>query len=263
VTIVYFLFLAHLAIGVLATLPFTMEKAGRSYFKFASASAAFMMTAALGLLGRRYGWNAGPPDLAYQPLVIATSVCLLATILYNRAHHFGWMGLRAPLLGAALIAGAAVLWLGAPTATRSLVATVDLSSALLLGSAAAAMTLGHYYLVIIDLPIGALRRLTVMLLLALAVRGLLVGLLVIGPVHAGYAEAHRIAVGIWSADGIFVWMRILFGIAGPASLIYFIWKTVEIRSTQSATGILYVQLFLVLAGELLAKFLRVTVGLPL
>ena len=34
-------------------------------------------------------------------------------------------------------------------------------------------------------------------------------------------------------------------------------------STQSATGILYVQLFLVLAGELLAKYLRVAAGLPL
>ena len=67
----------------------------------------------------------------------------------------------------------------------------------------------------------------------------------------------------WSPDGVFVWMRLLFGIAGPLSLIWFIWKTVEIRSTQSATGILYVQLFLVLAGELLAKYLRVAAGFPL
>jgi hypothetical protein len=58
-------------------------------------------------------------------------------------------------------------------------------------------------------------------------------------------------------------MRLLFGIAGPCSLLWFIWKTVEIRSTQSATGILYVQLFLVLAGELLAKYLRVAAQLPL
>jgi hypothetical protein len=38
---------------------------------------------------------------------------------------------------------------------------------------------------------------------------------------------------------------------------------VEIRSTQSATGILYVQLFLVMSGELLAKYLRVAAGFPL
>ena len=262
-TAVYFLFLVHLALGVLATLPFTMEKAGRAYFKFASASAAFMMTAGLGLLWRRYGWDGDVPGLDYRPLLVATAVSLAATVVYNRAHHFGWKAMRPPCLAIALAAGSAALWFGAPAPMRTLVAAVDLSSALLLGSAAAAMTLGHYYLVIIDLPIGALRRLTVLLIASLAVRALLVGLLVIGPVHAGYAEAQKVAVGLWSPDGVFVWMRILFGIAGPFSLIYFIWRTVEIRSTQSATGILYVQLFLVLAGELLAKYLRVAAGLPL
>ena len=60
------------------------------------------------------------------------------------------------------------------------------------------------------------------------------------------------AAGLWSPDGVFVWMRLLFGLAGPLSLIWFVWKTVEIRSTQSATGILYVQLFLVLSGEAVA-----------
>ena len=262
-TFVYFLFLLHLALGVLATLPFTMEKAGRSYFKFCSASAAFMMTAGLGLLWRRYGVHGVVAGVEYEPLVIATIVSLAATSLYNRAHHFGWRALKAPTLAIALAAGVAALWFGAPAAGRPLVAGVDLSSALLLGSAACAMTLGHYYLVIIDLPIGALRTLTVMLIVTLAVRAILVALLVAGPVHAGYAEAQKVAVGLWSPDGIFVWMRILFGIAGPFSLTYFIWKTVEIRSTQSATGILYVQLFLVLAGELLAKYLRVAAGLPL
>jgi hypothetical protein len=262
-TLVYFLFLLHLALGVLATLPFTMEKAGRSYFKFSSASAAFMMTAGLGLMWRRYGWDGAVPGVEARPLLIATIVALVATTLYNRAHHFGWRALRAPMLTLALAAGAAALWFGAPAAGRPLIAGVDLSSTLLLGSAAAAMTLGHYYLVIIDLPIGALRTLTVMLIATLAVRAIFVGLLVAGPVHAGYMEAQKVAIGLWSPDGVFVWMRILFGIVGPFSLTYFIWKTVEIRSTQSATGILYVQLFLVLAGELLAKYLRVAAGLPL
>jgi protein NrfD len=84
---------------------------------------------------------------------------------------------------------------------------------------------------------------------------------------AGDAGAYRdlaaVARGLWSPDGVFVWMRLLFGLAGPLSLVWFIWKTVEIRSTQSATGILYVQLFLVLSGELLAKYLRVAAGFVL
>jgi len=73
---------------------------------------------------------------------------------------------------------------------------------------------------------------------------------VLGPVSEALSGAQLVATGLWSPDGIFVWMRFLFGIVGPASLMGFIWKTVEIRSTQSATGILYVQLFLVLSGEL-------------
>lgn len=262
-TIVFFYFLMHLALGALVTLPVTMDQAGRSYFKFCSAAAAFMSTAALWLLYRRYGWDGGPAGVDMHALYAASLACLAATVVYNRAHHFGWTALRAPMLTLALLAGGGVLWFGAPAPVRPLVAAIDLSSTLLLGSAAAAMTLGHYYLVVIELPIAALRRLTVMLIAALALRAVFVGLLLIGPVHAGFAQAGLVAAGRFSADGVFVWMRILFGLAGPFSLSYFIWRTVEIRSTQSATGILYVQLFLVLAGELLAKFLRIAAGLPL
>jgi hypothetical protein len=262
-TLVFFLFFTHLALGVLATLPFTMEKAGRGYFKFSSASAAFMLTAAAWLLFRRYGFGTGPQGPAPKPLLAVVVVSLLATIVYNRAHHFGWRRLQRPTLLAALAAGAAVLWFGAPADARPLVVLVGLSSALLLGGAAAAMTLGHYYLVIVDLPIAALRRLTVFLLAALVARALLVGILLAGPMRVALEDALLVAGGHWSPDGIFVWMRVLFGIVGPLSLSYFIWKTVEIRSTQSATGILYVQFFLVLAGELLAQHLRVAAGLIL
>jgi hypothetical protein len=262
-TLVFFYFLMHLALGALATLPFTMDQAGRSYFKFCSASAAFMSTSAVWLLYRRYGWDGGPAGVDMHALLPAALATIAATVVYNRAHHFGWRALKAPMLALALLAGVGVLWFGAPEPMRPLVAAIDLSSTLLLGSAAAAMTLGHYYLVVIELPIAALRRLTVMLIASLAVRAIFVAMLLIGPVHAAYADAGLVAAGHWSADGVFVWMRILFGLAGPFSLSYFIWRTVEIRSTQSATGILYVQLFLVLAGELLAKYLRIAAGLPL
>jgi hypothetical protein len=263
VTFVFFLFLMHLSLGVLLTLPVTMDQAGRSYFKFCSASAAFMTTAAIWLLVRRYGWHAGPPEIEMTPLLAASGVSLLALIVYNRAHHFGWRALRGPTLALALAGGLLAVWFAAPAPSRGLMATVDLSSALLLGAAGAAMTLGHYYLVIVDLPIAALRRLTILLIVALALRAALVSFVLLGPSRAGYAEVERVAAGLWSVDGVFIWMRILFGIAGPLSLMYFIWRTVEIRSTQSATGILYVQLFLVLAGELLATHLRVAAGLPL
>ena len=265
-TAVFVLFLFHFSLGLVATLPLVPERAGARYFKFCSASAAFMTTSALGMLLRRYGVDAsaGTPGAARHPALLAcVGLSLLSMVLLNRAWHFGWRRATGPLTAAALAAGGVGILLAAPASSRGLVVATDLTSALLLGAAGAAMILGHWYLVVLDLPISALRRLTVLLIVALALRTLVLGIALAGPVHAGLEDARQIAAGAWSPDGVFVWMRLLFGIAGPVSLLWFIWKTVEIRSTQSATGILYVQLFLVLSGELLAKYLRVAAGLPL
>jgi hypothetical protein len=266
VTFVFFLFLTHLGLGLLAMLPFVPERAGRNYFKFCSASAAFTMTAGLALLLRRYGLTGGadaPGGGSYRALVLAGTVSLVGAVVYNRAWHFSWPAIRSVLLSVSLAAGIATVVLSASPDERLLSVVADLTSILLLGAAASAMVLGHWYLVVLDLPITALRRLTVLLAVALVLRAAVVGLALVGPVHAGFADAQAVAQGMWSPDGVFVWMRLLFGLAGPVSLLWFIWKTVEIRSTQSATGILYVQLFLVLSGELLAKYLRVAAGFPL
>ena len=65
-----------------------------------------------------------------------------------------------------------------------------------------------------------------------------------------------------SLDGIFFWMRVLFGLAGPSVLAYLTWETAKIQSTQSATGILYVDLFTVVVGELLAKAVLLATRVP-
>jgi len=40
------------------------------------------------------------------------------------------------------------------------------------------------------------------------------------------------------------------------------WETAKIRSTQSATGILYVDFFTVIVGEVLAKYVLVATTVP-
>jgi hypothetical protein len=263
VSTVFFLFLLHLSLGLVASLALVPDRAGVRFFKLCSAISVFLTSTGLGLLYRRYGIRGGvnaPAQAAYAPMLAATLAFAVLTVVYNRAWHFDWARARRGVLGAAIAAGLVAAVVGSP---GPLFTAADLTSALLLGAATGAMILGHYYLVVLDLPISALRRLTVLLIVALVLRSATVGLALVGPVHAGYEEARQIASGLWSPDGIFVWMRLLFGIAGPLSLVWFIWKTVEIRSTQSATGILYVQLFLVLAGELLAAYLRVAAGFPL
>lgn len=265
-TTVFFLFLTHASLGLLALLLFVPDVAGRGFFKFCSGTVAVMTTWALGLLLRRYGLGGGaeaPGGERYALLIASTGALLTLALLHNRAWHFDWQRLRRPLLWLGAGAGVLVVFATAPPGGRVLVTASGLSSALLLGAGAAAMILGHWYLVVLDLPISALRRLTVVLVVGLALRALIVGLALFGPFQSGLTAAGQVAVGLWSLDGVFVWMRLLFGLVAPLSLIGFIWKTVEIRSTQSATGILYVELFLVMAGELLACYLRVVAGVAL
>lgn len=284
---VFFLFLLHASLGLLAMLSCVPPQAGARFFKFCAGTAAVMTAMALGLALRRFGTQAAtvgadalalarargagtalassepPAALAYPALLAATVALLVLIALYNRAEHFAWQRLARPLLLACLAAGLGATWIAATPGPRAFLFATGLASAWLLGAAAAAMILGHWYLVVLDLPITALRRLTLLLVIGLALRFVVVAWGLAGPAQAALASALAVARGEFDPDGVFVWMRVLFGLCGPLSLITFIWKTVEIRSTQSATGILYVQLFLVLSGELLATYLRLTAGLAL
>jgi len=62
--------------------------------------------------------------------------------------------------------------------------------------------------------------------------------------------------------GIFFWPRILLGIVAPIVLAVMIHSTVQIRHTQSATGLLYVAVVTLLFGEFFSKFLLFAARLP-
>src|SRR5262249_36394008 len=179
----------------------------------------------------------GAPGAGDYRLVLALTAAFAgATVLYNRGRHFGWTAVWRACAWAGIALGLAAAVVASPGPLFTL---ADLTSALLLGAAVSAMVLGLSSLGVLGLPIAALRRLTVLLITALVLRGLVVGFVLASPVHAGYEEARAIAAGLWSPDGIFVWMRLLFGIAGPLSLVYLLLETVQIRSTPSATRILH------------------------
>ena len=84
----------------------------------------------------------------------------------------------------------------------------------------------------------------------------------VGGLEAKIAAGETADVYILSVGGIFFWQRVLFGLGGPALLSYLTWETAKIRSTQSATGILYVDLFTVIVGEVLAKYLLLATRVP-
>ena len=139
-----------------------------------------------------------------------------------------------------------------------------LSSAALLGGACTAMILGHWYLVIPSLQVSHLQSIVKVHIASMVIRVVVVAAAVFvaivrwqpgsGPSFKGY---------ILSVSGIFFWQRVLFGLLGPGVLSYLTWETAKIRSTQSATGILYVDFFTVVVGEVLAKYLLLATRVPL
>lgn len=136
----------------------------------------------------------------------------------------------------------------------------ELPASLLLGAVTATMILGHWYLVDTRLSIAPLASGAALFLATAALRvAVSAGALAVG----GMAALGIAAPGdlIYSTNALFFSFRAITGLAAPLALAVLVRSTVRIRSTQSATGLLYVALILVLFGELVAAFLeRVSAG---
>jgi DMSO reductase anchor subunit len=64
------------------------------------------------------------------------------------------------------------------------------------------------------------------------------------------------------AAGFFFWQRVGIGLLAPGILIALFDRTVRIGSTQSATGLLYVTVIFILMGEMISRYLFLTLGIP-
>ena len=147
--------------------------------------------------------------------------------------------------------------------TQALTIASFLSSAALLGGACTAMVLGHWYLILPSMQVSHLQSMVKLHIASMVVRVAVVGAAVffaIATWQPGLGPSFRHY--IFSVSGVFFWQRVLFGLGGPALLSYLTWETAKIRSTQSATGILYVDFFTVVVGEVLAKYLLLATRVP-
>jgi hypothetical protein len=61
---------------------------------------------------------------------------------------------------------------------------------------------------------------------------------------------------------IFAIFRVAWGLLAPLGMAYWVWETVRIRSTQSATGILYASMVCTMMGEGMGLFLTLQTGIP-
>lgn len=234
----------------------------------------------VGLLALR---NALPLAFVRFCTASACGLSALAVVLGSGNERFVWLGIlvtsgamwllatrrgslpRAVYGIGAVVAALVVVGFGAlasPGASPSLVATGSLSAALLLGATTVTMVLGHWYLVDTSLSIRPLRTGAFWLWIAVAFRWAAVAAALVygGWEMLGIRSASDI---VFSTSALFFLFRSLVGLGAPLLLAALVWQTVRIRSTQSATGLLYVAVILVLFGELISQFLRVATGYPL
>ncbi len=222
-----------------------LSRVGHNYFFYHGLGTAVLALGAWALLA--------PASFGLLPLAFAVT-CGLFALLPNRkplsfAVFFTGLFFAAQVLGRL---GTGPSWLY----------PVGLfTSAGLLGFTMAAMLLGHWYLSVPGLSIDELRRVTLLFFLVLGARTLIasVGL---APLLAGKTEIELYRYFFSSTAGIFLTMRWFWGLLGPIGLSYFIWDTVRLGSTRSATGILYVAVVFVLIGETISQYLAFFHGLP-
>lgn len=261
---ILFLFLSHLGIGIIFTLLLVSREAGVKFFRFNAGLAGIFIAVALAF---RPESNAGAID---QVALVALVVAEGALVLYWATVGRALASIRPAILATACLGGLLAL-IGQALATTSewgfttqgLTVVSFLTSSMFLGGVCTAMILGHWYLVIPSLQVSHLKSIVKVHIASMVVRVAVVAVVVavaIGTWEPGLGPSFQRY--IFSVSGVFFWQRVLFGLFGPALLSYLTWETAKIRSTQSATGILYVDFFTVVVGEVLAKYLLLEMRVP-
>jgi hypothetical protein len=137
---------------------------------------------------------------------------------------------------------------------------------LTVGAVVLAMTLGHWYLVTPRLPREPLEELTLLLLAAIVVQGLLLILNIpFDPRQTPDADAFLGSTSL-GANPAF-WLRIAIGLAFPAALAWMANASAKgypknEMAMMAATGLLYIAVGAVLVGEVLARGLLFLTGVP-
>jgi hypothetical protein len=270
---VLFLFLAHLGVGIVITLAFVSKDAGVKFFRFNAGLAAILVAIALAF---RYG-ALGTVESSHSDLdrfaLLALDISAAAAVVYWATVGRMLARIRPAIVAVAVGGGLAAIVLQALDISagwslpfRALTVASFLTSAAMLGGACTAMILGHWYLVIPSLQVSHLQSIVRVHIASMLLRVVVVGVGVWFAIATSFAANPMLGPTfrryIVSVDGIFFWQRVLFGLAGPAVLSYLTWQTAKIRSTQSATGILYVDFFTVVVGEVLAKYIILATHVP-
>jgi hypothetical protein len=255
----FFLFLVELAAGgliVTALLDWDGEVSGgylflNGIFMLGAAAAGVWLRSVLPA-ARLWPAAAESPwqraELAAWALFAVVAATQLFCIRTDRRRAGRALGVLAGACGLAAIAVSSLTY-GSHTFGAVGLAVSLIAGALVLGTAWSGMMLGHWYLVTPLLAPRPLLRLNAGFAAVLVFQGVWALL----PLAAGGFD--QPLAGLYA-------LRIGVGIAAPLAITLPIWRTARVRSMMSATGLLYVALGLVLAGEIIAKALFFIAGTP-
>src|SRR5688572_13093485 len=279
--ILFFLVSVHLAIGMLASLlPLSPKTLGERFFRFNGTISLILLALAQSVYYLYKAQN--PINRAGERLLYWTThiesanpwiwVCAALALTFILSLPFQKLLLSRALLTAATLTGVVALGimtsqLGSRAIPPSYAALIfslgSLLSALVLGTVTICMVLGHWYLVAPAMSVRHLKIVAGLFLCAVIARVLLgcyTSVLIWNDLEASGID---ILSNFVLVNLVFFAQRVLFGLALPLALSWMIWQTVKIRSTQSATGILYVALIFILFGEFLSHYFLVSTGYPI
>jgi hypothetical protein len=250
-----FLYFASLAWGCLALLPVVkLQEVGQGFYRFFGFTCVGLQTLAVGLailMGSTFG--PGIRNAAW-----ALGVSLFFTLCFTialkiRVRWFLW-GCFFLAVASGLAAVGYFPWVDGVHSIFTGVHVV--SAALVMGAVILAMMLGHWYLVTPKLSITPLKRYSagyILLTCWMTLQIVLSWFFYAGSGTEGDALRREM---------IFILFRTSWGLLAPLGLSYWIWTTVKMKSTQSATGILYAAMICTMMGEAMGLYLTLRTGVP-
>jgi len=197
----------------------------------------------------------GPARIALAATFATSALYAYATVRGHRTPALV-LGAVASACGFAALAFLAAVF-SIPTWGYPLTLASLLIGTIATGAVSNGMILGHWYLVTPRLAEQPLREITGLLVVAMIVQALLIALALVLPRDTVQTSYNH---GIWS--NYFFFMRLGFGLAFSAVLAWMAYDSAGVRAMQSATGLLYIAMVLVICGEVLAKGVMFTSGVP-
>src|SRR5437867_3544839 len=277
--ILVFLVAIHLSVGMIISLmPISQRKLGEKFFRFIGT----ICLSLLALAEIVYHGSAGKAAVSSQNvhhwmIRIADAnpwlwLCGLHLLAYTLSLPYRRYAVSRLLLFLCALCGLFALASLAsglksqaiPESLGMIVFPLDLFlSALALGSAMTCMILGHWYLVDPGMSVRPLKILAASFVSVVSARFLLSSYTAILFWRDLVSTEDDPLSSVLLGNLLFFGQRVVFGLVLPLALSWMIWQTVKIRSTQSATGILYVAVVFVLFGELLSHYILVSMGYPI